>query len=106
MAGVCRFRSRELLLQVFQDFSCGVGARSARQSRARMRTAAAKIQVCDRGAVARPVEYWAHGEELVERQLAVEDLARCQTVSVFQIFGRDDLAFEYERRQIGRVLRE
>ena len=61
---------------------------------ARVRARAAKVEPGDRSAVARPAEQRAHGEELVERQLAVEDVAAGQAVSLFQIQRRDDLAVE------------
>ena len=47
-----------------------------------------------------------HGEELVERQLAMEDVPARQAVGPLQILGRDDFAGFNQPRQIGRVLRQ
>src|SRR5882762_11509818 len=61
-------------LQIFQDLTCGIRPGTARQTGARMGSAPAQIQVRKGRAIARPVEQRTHGEELVERQLAMEDL--------------------------------
>ena len=50
---------------------------------------AAHVEVADRRAVARPARHRAQEEELLERQLALEDVA----------FGEAELALEVERRQ-------
>ena len=47
-----------------------------------------------------------HGEELVERKFAVEDVAAGQAVGLFQVLRRDDLVCQDQLRQIRRVLRK
>src|SRR5690349_6130582 len=56
--------------------------------------------------VTRPVEQWTHSEELVERQLAVENMASSQAVSVFEILRRNNLVRQNQFRQFGSVLCE
>src|SRR6266849_8007918 len=68
-------RTPALLLQSLRDFPCGVGPRPTGQPRSRMGTVAAKIQLLNRSLVASPIQYRPHGEELVERQFAVKDMA-------------------------------
>ena len=63
------------LLPVLHDLPRRVRARRPGDSAARMRARAAEIEARDRGPVARPAEERAHREELVERVLAVEDVA-------------------------------
>jgi len=58
---------RSFLIQLFQDFPGGIGARTASQSSSRMGTRAAKIQIRDRSRVPSPVEQRSHGEKLIER---------------------------------------
>ena len=55
------------------------------------------------GFVARPVEDRAHGEELVERQFAVENVAAGEAVGGLEILRRDDLHGLDEIREIRRV---
>ena len=66
--------------QRVDDFARGVGAGCAGQAIAGMRAGAAEEEAADRSLVARPVEHGAHGEELVERELAVEDVPAGETV--------------------------
>src|ERR1700690_3770928 len=69
------FTLTSLLPQMLQYLSRRVRARAPGQACTRMGAAAAKIQVFDRRAIAGPVQQRAHGEKLVEREIAVEDLA-------------------------------
>src|SRR6266478_1050647 len=83
-------------LQVLQNLARGVRSRTARQAGARVCSTAAEIQVCHGRAVSRPIEQWPHGEELIQRQFPVKDLARGEAIVVFQILGRDDLTLEHQ----------
>ena len=65
------------------DFAGGVGAGGAGQAVAWMRGGAAEEEVADGSFVAGPVEDGAHGEELVEGQFAVEDVASGEAVGGF-----------------------
>src|SRR3954465_8617442 len=62
----------ELLLQFFQDFAGRVSAGASGESGAGVSSGAAEVQVLDRRAVACPVQQGTHGEELVQREFAVE----------------------------------
>src|SRR5271155_163087 len=68
-----------------------------------MRAGAAEIKSTDRRFVARPIENGAHGEELIERELAMENLSAGETVNGFQIVRSDDLHVFDEAGKIGRV---
>ena len=59
-----------------------------------------RYRFVDWRAVARPVEQRTHGEELVERQFAVEDVAAGEAVGVFQILRGDDLVAQDQLRQV------
>ena len=52
-----------------------------------MRSAPAQIKILNRRLVTRPIQQRTHGEELIQRQIAVEDLAAGQAVLVFEIRG-------------------
>ena len=70
----------------------GIGAVGARDAAARMRARAAEVEAPHRRAVLGPAEQGAHREELVERGLAVEDVAARQAVRLLEVEGRQDLA--------------
>ena len=70
-----------------------------------MRAAAAQIQAFNRSLIACPVEQRPHGEELIEREFAVKDVASGKAIGFFEIFGCDDLMAQNDLRQIRRVLR-
>src|SRR2546421_10976924 len=69
-----------------------------------MRAGAAKKQAADGCFIARPIENGTHGEKLVERKLAVENVAAGETVRGFQILGRDDLHAFDQAREIRRIV--
>src|SRR5882762_8690657 len=71
--------------QFVDDFLCRVCSRSACQSIPRMRSVAAEKKPFHRSLIARPIEKRPHGEELVQRKFAVENVAARETVSRFQI---------------------
>src|SRR6266446_5010299 len=82
------------------DFAGSVGAGSACEAVAGMRAGAAEKKAADRSFVARPIENGTHGEELIESEFAVENVAAGEAVAGFQILGRDDLnAFD----QAGKI---
>jgi hypothetical protein len=68
-----------------------------------MRAGAAEKQAADGRFVAGPIEDRPHGEKLIERQLAVEDVAAGEAVGCFEILGRDDLDAFDEGGKMGRV---
>ncbi len=68
-----------------------------------MRARAAQIQMPNRRGVARPPEQRPRDEELIERQLAVKDVAAGQSVGPFEIERRDHLAREDGGPEAGRV---
>src|SRR4051794_38148913 len=74
---------------VAQDLARRVVARHAGDPATRVRTAAAEIDALERHAVIAISQYRAGAEELVQRELAVEDVAAHEP----------QLALEIERRQ-------
>ena len=105
-------QKRELGSRIFpkspegvDDFAGGVGSTGAGESVAGMRAGAAEKKAADRRFVARPIENGPHGEKLIERKLAVKNVAASETVRCLEILGRDDLdAFDNPRqiRSVGR----
>src|SRR5215467_8621427 len=77
--------------QFADDFAGGVGAAGARQAVARMRARATEKEPANRRLVARPIENRTHGEELVQCEFAVKNMAAGESVASFQVFRRDDL---------------
>src|ERR1039458_2070500 len=69
-----------------------------------MRAVSTQEQAIDWRFVARPVEQRAHGEELIESEFSVEDLASSEAVRFLEVFGRDDLVAEDGLGQIRRIL--
>src|SRR5207249_4930689 len=94
-----------LLLQSLRDLPCGIGPGAAGQPRSRMRTVAARIKLLNGSLVARPIQQRSHREELVEREFAVKNMAAGKSVSIFEVFRRDDLVAQDLLRQRRRVLR-
>src|SRR5207237_1599757 len=72
-----------------EDAQRRVAARSAHDAAARMRGRSAHPQIANRRRVLRPPGNRAREEQLLERQLALEDVA----------FREPELALEVERRQ-------
>src|ERR1039458_2172892 len=69
-----------------------------------MRAVSTQEQAIDWRFVARPVEQRAHGEELIESEFSVEDVASSEAVCFLEVFGRDDLVAEDGLGQIRRIL--
>ena len=82
--------------QVADNFAGGVGAGGAGEAVAGMGAGTAEKKATDGCLVACPIENRAHGEKLIECELAVENVAASKTVGCFEILGRDDLdAFDH-----------
>src|SRR5687768_13519464 len=77
--------------EVAQDFERGEPARRAHDPAARVRAGATLIEALDRRAVAGPRRRGAKEEELVQRQLALEDVPLAQTRDALDVGRRDDL---------------
>ena len=60
----------------------------------------------DRRAVFRPTRDRPQEQQLLERELALKDVALAQSPFALEIERRDDLPVQNQRLQIGRVLRE
>src|SRR5437588_6696346 len=88
------------LSQFADDFARRVRAASARQSVARMRSGTTEEQSANGRLVARPIEHRPHGEELVQRKLAVKNVAPGEAVTGFQVLGRVDM---YSFNQSGEI---
>src|SRR3990167_9169951 len=85
--------------------SC-VDARSPCEAGAGMRSRAAQKKTADRRAVLTEPQERPHGEELIERELAMENLAAGQPPAALEVERRQDLARDDTRLQRGRVLLE
>ena len=64
----------------------------------------AEKQILDWGAVTRPIEHRAHGEQLIERKFAVKDVAAAKSIGFIEVKRRDDLAMQDFVWQIRGVL--
>src|SRR5437667_12907889 len=91
---------------MLQNFTRSIRTGTAGQACTRMGSAAAQVQVLDRGAITRPLKQRTHGEELVKRQFAVEDVAAGESVNIFKVLRCDDLMTQDQFRQVGCVLRQ
>ena len=89
---------------VFQHDARRVCARRAGEPATRVRTGPTQVQPGDRRAVLRPAQHRAHRVELIERVLAVENVAAGQAIALLEIDRRQDLARQDERRQVGTYL--
>lgn len=90
----------------FEDFAGGVEAGGAGEGDAGMRSRAAEKKIVDGSAIAREAEQRTHGEELVEGEFAVGDVAAGEAVVGFEIERRDDAASDDFRGEIGSVFGE
>src|SRR6266853_2570526 len=84
-------RRRKESSKFADDFASGVGAGNAGQAVAGMRAGAAKKKAADGRFVTRPIQNRAHGEELIESEFAVKNVAAGEAVGSFEIKRRDDL---------------
>src|SRR5215213_3113465 len=71
-----------------------------------MRRRSAHPQVLDRRLVLRPARYRAREEELLERQLALEDVALGQPEVAFEVEWRQHLPVQDDVADVRRVLRD
>src|SRR6478609_6593639 len=97
-------RSRRLRL--LQHPPGGVPARRAHDPSARMGGGPAHKEVANRGRVARPAGRRTQEEELLERQLTLEDVPFRQSPFALEVERRDDLTVKDEVLEVRRVLRE
>src|SRR6478735_9418553 len=95
-----------LFLEAFQNLARRVSSRSPGQSGPWMGPTSAEIKVFNRRFVARPIQQGAHGEELVQRKVAVKNLPTRETVPLLQIKRRNNLVRENQLRKIRRILRQ
>src|SRR5262245_26787006 len=74
--------------EIVQDLACGVGARRRHDAAARMSARAAHVEALHGAAILRVTWEWTVEEELIHRQLALEDVA----------FGEAHFVLELARR--------
>jgi hypothetical protein len=79
-------------LEILNDFSGCVGSWSARDSTTRVRAGATKIESLDRSSLLRPANQRAKREELVEGLLAMMNMTPTQSIGLFKIERRNNLA--------------
>ncbi len=97
-------RERVAPLAVALDLADAVVRRDAGDAAAGVRGAGALIQAADRRAVVRVARRRPHVEELLRRQLAVEDVAADQAPLVLHVVRADHLAVQDAVREPGRQL--
>src|SRR5512142_1541395 len=81
--------------QIANDFARGVVSRHAGHAAARMRARAAQVKALQRHAVIAVPEDGPRAEELVERELAVEDVAAHETEVALEVQGRENPSRQY-----------
>src|SRR5581483_8733543 len=108
MARTCVFQLPNFpitkLPNVFQYFTGGVGAGSAGQTGSRMGTGSAQKEILDGRTVSRPVEKRPHGENLIQRQFAVENVSPGEAITLLEIERRQCLLANDFLGEIGRIL--
>src|SRR5918999_1087596 len=92
------------LSPVLEDLSRGVVAGNARDAAPRMRRGAAQIQPSDRAAVVGEARRRALPEQLVVRQLAMEDLAVRDVENLLDVGRQQHLHVDDLRGEAGREL--
>src|SRR5258705_7389729 len=95
--------------QVAQDFGCSVATGGAHDATARMSRGAANIETANRRAVLRIARHRAVEQQLIERQLALENVALGQSDLGFELAWRAYLHMDdavAEARRIVRYLRD
>ena len=91
--------------KIFDDLAGCVLARTAGQSGAGVSAGPAQVKTCDRSTVAGVPQQRAHGEKLLERQLAMIDVAAGGSIGGFDVGGRYYLLLKDTIRQVRRVCR-
>src|SRR5689334_5306501 len=97
---------RRAAAPVLQDLLRGVLAVGAHDPAARVRRGAAHVEAADGRAVLRPPGSGAEEEELLERQLALEDVALGQAELALDVERREDLPVLDDALDVRRVLRD
>src|ERR1700732_1810040 len=91
-------------LDVFENFESGEASGSAHDAAAGMRSRAAHVEILDGGAEARVARGWTQEEKLLQRKLALEDVALAQSPLAFEVERGDDLLVKNDVFDVGRVL--
>src|SRR5664279_2811306 len=68
-----------------------------------MRAIASEEQAGHRRVIARVVEHWAHGEDLVEGDFTVEDVAPGKPIPRFQVHRSNHMSGFHNIREVWRV---
>src|SRR5579883_2007277 len=77
--------------QIAQHFARGVISRDPRHAAARVDRAAAQIESLEGGPIVREVRHRALKEQLIERELTLEDVALRETYDLFDIRSQQEL---------------
>src|SRR6185436_15635625 len=85
------------------DLARGVLPRRSGEAVARMRARTAEIEPFDRRGVVGPAQRRPHGEQLVERELAMMNMAAGEAVDLFEVEWCDDLPLLDQRGDARRV---
>src|SRR5690606_2953807 len=93
-------RAAEPTLEIAQDLAGGVVAGSPGDAASRVSAGAAEVETCNRHAVIGVAQHGTRREELIQRQLAVEDVAVDHAETPLKIERRQDLPGDDARLEI------
>src|SRR5258708_29880165 len=88
--------------EVLEDFARGVVARGAGHATSGMRSRAAEVHAFDRHSIPRMPKDGTRAEKLVQRELAVEDVATHEPEFALEIERRQDSPSQHRRLEVGR----
>src|SRR5262245_46411539 len=91
-------------LEITQDLSGGVASGQPRDAAAWMRPGPAQVKIWNRHAVIGVAQHRPRAEQLVEAELAMEDVAVDEAEATLQIERGEDLTAEHAGLEVGRVL--
>src|SRR5437016_3009511 len=89
--------------EIFKDFQGGQPSVRAHNSAARMGCRSAHVEILDRRAISRPARNRTQEEKLLQRQLALKNVAFAQAELALQVERGQHLLVEDDFLQVGRV---
>src|ERR1700678_1072992 len=101
---LCGCAPRLSALPIAQRTMRGVVSRRAGHSAAWVCTCSTQIKSIDRRPVLRPAGDGAHEKKLLEREIAVKNVAFGEAVGTFKVERREHLPRDDRTRHVGRVL--
>src|SRR5437899_7115219 len=89
--------------RVAQDLACRVMPGNSRHAAAWMGPRSAEIQASHRHSIVRVTQHRPRGEELVEREAAMKNIASCEPEITLEIEGRQRAARAHAGAEVRRV---